>query len=388
MSQRTGLSPRMAAQEGIVTNYLQGRCVLEDERFTARPAQADSLALRLGPPGLDTPQELLAAISGQLLFAEEETHQRLRNVLDGPLARQTAQILPFVQQTVRELVGAAQHSDEIDLELDLARPLAIRTLARLLGWPSDTIRVARLAAWAASLIEVTTGYGIGQALPQVQEMAAAFRALVASKQAAPTDDLTSVLALSQHLESDTERVILLMVVFTAGVSTSITALVNGLPLLLADPARLAALRTDLAADRKTLSRLIDELLRLVTPTQYVRRWATTNLTVGDTFVSAGCPVQVALAAMNHHQCFPTPDALNWQRPATPAHAAFGFGSHACPGAPLARIELRAALEVLLAVPDLCLASEEIDWNDNLNQHRRQGVRLCMSRKGTADVAAR
>ncbi|HLV97292.1 MAG TPA: cytochrome P450 [Ktedonobacterales bacterium] len=376
-----GTTQLLNHDEVTVTSYDQGRSVLEDARFTARPAHALALRERLGPPGLDTPQALLAAIFEQLLFAETATHQCLRQVVDGPLAKASARQLPFIQQVVRELVEAALRWGEIDLEAEFARPLAIRTLAHLFGWPDEEVEVEQLAAWAAHLIDVTTGYGIGQALPVVQEMAAAFRALVAAKQAHPADDLASAIATSPALADETERVLLLMTLFAAGTSTSITALVNGLPLLLADPERLSALRAELAAERKTLSHLIDEVLRLVTPTQYVRRWTTTDLRVGDTSVSAGCPVQVTLSAMNKDQeCFHTPDALDWQRPRRVEQAAFGFGAHACPGAPLARMELRVALEALLAQPELHLVSEEMHWNNNQNQHRRQGVRVRVTRK--------
>jgi cytochrome P450 len=245
-----------------------------------------------------------------------------------------------------------------------------------------------MAAWTERLIDVTTGYGIGQALPQVAEMATAFRALVAAKQAHPADDLASALATSTDLADETERVVLLMVVFTAGVSTSITALVNGLPLLLADPERLAALRADLATDRTTRSRLTSEVLRLVTPTKYVRRWATADLSVGGTPVSAGCPVRISLAGMNSDQTyFHTSAVPDWQRPRQWEQAAFGFGSHACPGAPLARIELQAALQALFALPVLCLVEEAPQWNINLNQHRRRGVRVRVSQKGTSNGSA-
>ena len=57
-----GTPKPLEGNERVVRSYEQGRQVLEDARFSARPVQADTLALRLGPPGLDTPQALLAAI--------------------------------------------------------------------------------------------------------------------------------------------------------------------------------------------------------------------------------------------------------------------------------------------------------------------------------------
>lgn len=371
-------------QRTLVTEYPTGRALLGHPDCTARPSQM----VRVGRPGLDTPQEVLAAVYEQLLFAEDATHQRLRAALDGPLAHYSARVTPCIRHIVAALLDQAVVQGEIDLEREFARPLAIRTLACLLGWPEDQVSVDQLAAWSSALADVTTGHAARQALPQVQKMAAAFRTLVRTKADQPTDDLTSVLATSPALGSETERVLLLLVVFGAGTSTAITVLTNGLPLLLANQERLAALRADLATDRTTLSRLVNELLRLVTPTQYVRRWARTDLHEGAVSVPAGCPVQIALAEMNKDQeCFPNAESLDWQHPRPREHAAFGFGAHACPGAPLARMELRVALEALLALPELRLVSEATHWNDNQNQHRRQGVRVCVTRKEPSDGSA-
>jgi cytochrome P450 len=111
-------------------------------------------------------------------------------------------------------------------------------------------------------------------------------------------------------------------------------------------------------------------------TQYVRRWATEDVTLAGEQLRPGCPVQVGLAAINRDRSvFPHPEVLNWHRPRVPAHAAFGFGSHACPGAPLARLELRHALEALLQLPGLQVVAERAHWNSNLNQHRLRQVRL-------------
>lgn len=173
-----------------------------------------------------------------------------------------------------------------------------------------------------------------------------------------------------------------MALFGAGTSTTISALVNGLPLLISDPGRLSMLRRDLATDRGTLSRLVNELLRLVTPTQYVRRWLKAEVTLDGERFTPGCSVQVALAAMNRDPaCFPHPDLLDWHRPATSAHAAFGFGTHVCPGAPLARLEIRLALEALLRQPHLRLLDSLGGWSRNPNQRRARGVRMALYEGG-------
>ena len=367
------------APDHLITDYQRGRALLEHPGCTARPPALQHLHALVGLTGLDTPQALLAAVYEQLLFADEASHQRLRTALDGPLARLSARVTPFIRQTVQDLLARAALRSEIDVETEVARPLAIRTLARLLGWPEEHLSIERMAAWSAALADVTTGHRVAQALPLVQHMASAFQALVAAKQVDPADDLTSEVASSAAFHTETERVITLMVVFGAGTSTTISTLVNGLPLLLADQERLAELRADRAAEHSTMSRLVNELLRLVTPTQYVRRWATAETMVHGERLPSGCPMHLALAAMNRDTvCFPDPDCLDWHRPVQPEQAAFGFGSHACPGAPLARLELRVALEALVSMPGLALVAPPEGWSHNPNQRRAQRVRIRVS----------
>jgi cytochrome P450 len=243
--------------------------------------------------------------------------------------------------------------------------------------------VAQLADWSSRLADLTTGYAVLEALPAVQQMAAAFLALLAAKQTRPADDLASAIATNTMLSDETERVVLLLVVFSAGTSTTISALVNGLPLLLTDQERLAALRADLAAGRVSLTRLVEELVRLVTPTQYVRRWASTEMVLGEDHLAPDCPVRIELAGMNRDPgVFPDPERLDWHRPRQPTQASFGFGVHACPGAPLARLELRLALEALLALPVLRLITQPASWSTNLNQRRAYGARVAFHAERT------
>src|ERR1051326_2618779 len=90
------------------TDYHIGRALLADPTCTARPPQA---ALH-GRPGLENTRELLAAIWQQILFADGPTHRRLRLALDRPLAEQCARMLPFIRNTVAELLAAGQQQGD------------------------------------------------------------------------------------------------------------------------------------------------------------------------------------------------------------------------------------------------------------------------------------
>jgi cytochrome P450 len=105
---------------------------------------------------------------------------------------------------------------------------------------------------------------------------------------------------------------------------------------------------------------VEELLRLAVPAHYaIRRFATEDIQVGGVTIPAGDTVLLGMASANRD-----PD-LDRQ------HFTFGHGVHYCLGAPLARLEIRLALEVLFTRhPDLRLAvpASELPWRASFRSH--------------------
>ena len=65
--------------------------------------------------------------------------------------------------------------------------------------------------------------------------------------------------------------------------------------------------------------------------------------------------------------FEEPDALDVERKQN-NHVSFGYGRHYCIGAPLARLEIEIAINMILSrFPSLRLASPEVEWYDNFGQ---------------------
>jgi hypothetical protein len=101
------------------------------------------------------------------------------------------------------------------------------------------------------------------------------------------------------------------------------------------------------ADRALVPAAIEESLRLLTPFAVLGRAATRPAEVGGTTIPADALVLVWLAAANRDpRRFPDPEVFDPARDPNP-HLAFGRGVHFCLGAPLARLEGRVALNILL-----------------------------------------
>jgi cytochrome P450 len=94
---------------------------------------------------------------------------------------------------------------------------------------------------------------------------------------------------------------------------------------------------------------IEEVLRLENPVKSVSRLAVEDATIAAVAIPAGSVVTVTVGGANRDpQHFPEPDEIDLDRPNKRDHLSFSRGPHACLGAPLARMEVRVALEGFLA----------------------------------------
>jgi len=149
-----------------------------------------------------------------------------------------------------------------------------------------------------------------------------------------------------------------------GHETTTNLIGNGLLTLLGEPAALSQMRDDPAI----MPTAIEELLRYESPVQTTARIAPEDTVLCDQPIEQGDAVIAVIAAANRDpERFADPDRLDLTRKDN-RHLAFGWGSHFCFGAPLARIESEIAFHALLTrLPELELAGGPLqrDWRANL-----------------------
>ena len=110
------------------------------------------------------------------------------------------------------------------------------------------------------------------------------------------------------------------------------------------PSRYAALR----ANRELVPNAIEESLRFDSPVQLLARTCTEKIDVDGVSVAKGDRVLYSIASANRDErFFSDPGEFRLDRPRPRDHVAFGAGPHVCPGAFLARMEAKVALETLL-----------------------------------------
>ncbi len=190
----------------------------------------------------------------------------------------------------------------------------------------------------------------------------------------PQNDLITqfvVLTIEGRLLTDEELLSILADFVVAGHETTMNATGNLLLYLAERPEEQARLRRD----PERIPSLIEESLRYDNPTHLFARTVTRDTTLSGIEMKKGDKVALLYASGNRDpDQFEHPDQFEPQR--NPKHhLAFGRGSHLCPGATLARIELRILLEELLnAHPPFQLAGEAV-WSHMEGGHHMGVARL-------------
>ncbi|MFI8284794.1 cytochrome P450 [Streptomyces albidoflavus] len=353
----------------LVTRYADARQTLADPRLSKNPVHhaADGAGRsRTGIPG-----ERSAGLMTHLLNIDPPDHTRLRRLVSKAFTpRRVARFAPRVQELTDGLIDGFAGRGEADLIHEFAFPLPIYAICDLLGVPREDQDDFR--DWAGMMIRHGGGPRGGVAR-SVKKMRNYLAELIHRKRADLGDDLISgLIRASDHGEhlTEEEAAAMCFVLLFAGFETTVNLIGNGTYALLRNPAERARLQRALAeGDEALLDTGIEELLRYDGPVEMATwRYATEPLRIGGADIAAGDPVLVVLAAADRDpERFDGPDRLDLARTDN-QHLGYGHGIHYCIGAPLARLEGKAALATLLTrLPDLRLGTEpeELRWRGGL-----------------------
>ena len=288
-----------------------------------------------------------------MLTEDPPEHTRFRGLVSKAFTpKAVAALEPFVRRIVTDLLDAWGDRTEIEFVQDFAVPLPVKAIATMLGVPED--RYPDVKRWSDAFIA-----GIGTQLDlegriaaerQVNEFQHYFAAEVDRRRAEPQADLLSDLLAARIDEPgvdarplDTAEILsILSQLMTAGNETTTKLLAEAMLLLWQHPGEWAALR----ADPDRADAVVEEALRLSTPTQGMFRKVTTDTELGGQQIPKGSMVVAVYAAANRDTEVFGPDAEAFcpGRAKAAQHLAFGKGIHFCLGAPLSRLEARVALE--------------------------------------------
>jgi cytochrome P450 len=256
--------------------------------------------------------------------------------LEGPLRR-------FALEMIGELVAA----EGGDFAAGFSHPFPTRALCLLLGLPDDDWRL--INDWSRRVDEIggQTPPGSAARIAVGEELRPYMTELIEARRRTPGDDVVSALVRGdpELRPLDDEMVVgIVMMFISAGHNTTTSAIGNAVLRL----ARDGELQSRLRANPDSIPAFAEEVVRVDAPQQAMRRIATEDTELGGRAVAAGDFVWLVFGAANlDPAAFERVGEIDLERSPN-RHVGFGRGIHQCIGAPLARLELRVALEELLA----------------------------------------
>lgn len=175
-----------------------------------------------------------------------------------------------------------------------------------------------------------------------------FKGYLLERQKSPQDDMLTGLVQSTYKDGSKPDIDVLArlacFLFGAGQDTSARLVAFSFRILGDYPEIQARVR----AEPGRIPDFIEEVLRMETPVKTLSRIAVEPTEIGGVEVPAGSIVTVNIGGANRDPGhFADPDAFLIDRPGVRDHISFSRGSHACIGAPLARMEVRVALDQFL-----------------------------------------
>ncbi|MEU6907907.1 cytochrome P450 [Streptomyces coeruleorubidus] len=341
---------RYDAQAGIwcVYGYKEVQHVL------ANPATFSSNTQRVIPKDMLEGQEEFS--EGNLIQMDGLEHKKLRGLISHAFTpKMVADLEPRIAELTHELLDAVPDGNRMELVNDLAYPLPVIVIAELLGVPSSDRY--RFREWGDALMESTQEFSFADrseeqrqrlqdAMLKVRKLSDYLREHVEDRKRNPREDLITKLVQAEvdgeHL-TDNEVVNFSNVLLIAGHITTTMLLGNSILCLDTHPDWFARVRED----RSMIPAAIEEALRFYSPFAGTARATTTEVELGGERIPADSLVVTFLGVANRDpKVFTDPHTFDPRRDPNP-HMAFGRGAHFCIGAPLARLEGRVALNILL-----------------------------------------
>ncbi|WP_441930603.1 cytochrome P450 [Mesorhizobium sp. 2RAF21] len=258
---------------------------------------------------------------------------------------------PLCRTISASLVSGLERGVEIDLVPQLAQRFAVRIQCSFLGWP-DSLHVP-LLRWVRKNHEATLARDtITMAAIALEFDGYISQLLEARRRAGPAapEDITS--GLLREMVGDRllnqEEIVSILRNWTVGELGTITACVGILGHYLAENPQV---QQRLRKSPHLLPAAIDEILRMHAPLISNRRVATRPVEIGGRKIAAGERVTLMWASANRDEAvFDNPDEFRLDRDPE-QNLLYGRGIHVCPGAQLARLELRVLMEELLKRTD-------------------------------------
>jgi cytochrome P450 len=280
-------------------------------------------------------------LDASLISTDPPRHKQLRSLVSQAFTPRTIERLaPRITTIVNELLDNVVPVGKMDIIHDLAYPLPVIVIAELLGIPHEDRE--RFKHWSDQVVGAVPTEDKD---PQ-REMGEYFLWMIEQRRKEPRNDLISALLAAQiegqHLNVE-ELLGFCILLLVAGNETTTHLISNAFLCFDEYPEAMEQLR----AEPALIPSAVEEVLRYRSPVKLMFRVATVDTKIGDQKIPEGQGVIAWIASANRDEArFPNADTFDIRRSPN-RHIAFGHGIHFCLGAPLARLESKIALGIML-----------------------------------------
>ena len=309
------------------------------------PQEAAEIMAKDGYPSVNT-----------MLTADPPRHTKYRGLVDKAFApKRVADMVPAIEEKTNYIIDQFFDDGKCEVASQIAQPLPIRVIAEALGASSDDYNNFKI--WSQAFTDQLSGTStpdehieIAKKLVQFQQY---FADRLSEKAKNPSDDILSDLAtldfedendVSRKLET-AEQLSIIQQLLVAGNATTAHSITEAIKLLIENPDQMELV----VNDHSLIPNMIEESLRLLTPTNNMWRIATEDTELGGVAIPAGSALLLRYGSGNRdEELFENPDKFDVTRNNARRHVAFGQGIHVCLGMNLSRKEMYTAFPIILS----------------------------------------
>lgn len=295
-----------------------------------------------------------------LLTADPPVHTRFRKLVNLAFSMPRVNALEDgIRQKVDALIDGFVDRGECEFVSAFAVGLPVQVICEQLGF--DLSEQANVKRWSDAFAD-RLGRMIGkerelECAREVVEFQHAVKAKIDARRQMPTDDLLSDIVHAkvegERPLDDAEILSIAQQLMVAGNETTTHSLAGGIVHLAQNPEAQEKVR----ANPAIIPNMVEEVLRLDTPTAGMWRTVKRDCELGGHGFKAGEVIMLRYAAANRDPAkYPDPDRFDPERVNARTHLAFGRGIHMCVGNMLSRKEMTVAFQRILArMADIRLA---------------------------------
>ena len=307
-----------------------------------------------------------------MIMMDPPEHTQLRKLVSRAFTnRRMADLEESVRRLANDLLDSAEGDDEFDYIERFAGLLPPTVILKLLGYPDGHAAEFRAAADASLHIEEGETLDL-ERKPLVGENGeisidafAILPELMEQRRRDPQDDLITALVHAEIEEDGVTRTLTLeeIVAFAQLLSSAGTETVARLLGFAAVTLHRWPDQRRLLVDQPGLvPNAIEELLRFEAPSPIQSRWVSRDVEFHGVTIPRGSKLALLNGSGDRDERhFADPDVFDVRREID-RHLAFGYGTHFCIGAALARIEGKVALEeTLRRFPTWDVDESRLEW---------------------------